>query len=228
MIRQVKALRDIPVAVITNGSLLWRPEVREDLMAADAVLPSLDAGTAPLYRAINRPHPDCTFQRLVEGLISFRAEYPGRLWVEVMLVKGLNDTEEALHNLSTVLSRIAPDEVHVSSPVRPPAESWVEAPDSGAVSRAASILGETARPVQPITGEFDLAGFDDIVDAIVAVISRHPMAEEELMRTLRRWTPGEIGMALGRLMDSEQVQVVSRYGQRFWSCSKARYERPAP
>ena len=91
LIRRVKNLTPLPVAVITNGALLYLPKVREELSAADAILPTLDAGNARLYRKINRPHPDFTFERLVEGLVTFRKEYQGKLWVEVMLVHGLND-----------------------------------------------------------------------------------------------------------------------------------------
>jgi len=89
VIRAVKAVTDIPVAVITNGSLLYLPEVRREPLPADAVLPTLDAGDQDLYRRINRPWPSLTCNRLLRGLISFREEYPGKLWPEVMLVRGL-------------------------------------------------------------------------------------------------------------------------------------------
>jgi wyosine [tRNA(Phe)-imidazoG37] synthetase (radical SAM superfamily) len=128
LIREVKQLTDHPVAVITNGSLLYLPEVREELAAADAVLPTLDAGTAELYRRINRPHPEVTFGRLTDGLIAFRQGYQGCMWLEVMLVHGLNDVEQALHQLATVLRRIGPDEVHINLPTRPSAETWVQPP----------------------------------------------------------------------------------------------------
>ena len=98
LIRQVKSLTTLPVAVITNGSLL-RCQVRFKLSPADAVLPSLDAGNIKLYRKINRPHPEARFNRLVDGLAAFRKEYQGKLWVEVMLVQGLNDTPDALAKL---------------------------------------------------------------------------------------------------------------------------------
>jgi len=88
LIRKVKDMTDLPVAVITNGSLLYQPEVRQELLPADAVLPTLDAGTPGLYRHINRPHADLTFDRLLAGLIDFRREYRGKLWVEVMLEPG--------------------------------------------------------------------------------------------------------------------------------------------
>jgi wyosine [tRNA(Phe)-imidazoG37] synthetase (radical SAM superfamily) len=223
MIRQVKAMTEIPVAVTTNCSLLYQPEVREELSAADAVLPSLDAGTDHLYRAINRPHPSCTFERLIGGLEVFRRTYPGKLWVEVMLVKGMNDSDAALEQIAALLTRIAPDGVHVSIPFRPPAEPWVEPPEAEVRARAVAILGERARMVAPVSGTFDLSRGSSVVDAAVEIMSRHPIAEKELMKALVRWTPGEVGRALSKLAADGRAQIVNRYGVRFWSYSGARY-----
>ena len=128
MIDELKRRSPIPVAVLTNGSLLDLPEVRRDLRGADAVMPSLDAGTERLYRQINRAAKPFGLDRLVRGLEAFRAEYSGRLWIEVMLISGLNDGDEALRDLAAALHRIGPDEVHINLPVRPPAEPWVEPP----------------------------------------------------------------------------------------------------
>ena len=139
MIRQVKLLTDLPIAVITNGSLLYLPEMRSELSPADAVLPSLDAGNAGLYRKINRPHPDITFERLVDGLVAFREEYQGKLWIEVMLVRELNDTEAALKEIAAILKRIRPDEVHILQPERPPVETWVQPADEEGLLRARAI-----------------------------------------------------------------------------------------
>jgi len=227
MIRRVKALTGTPVAVITNGSLLYRPEVREELSVADAVLPSLDAGTDSLYRAINRPHPAFTFGRLVDGLVEFRHGFTGKLWIEVMLVKNLNDGEASLKDLAAALSRIEPDEVHISLPLRPPAESWLEPADPDGMARAAAILGTVARILPPIPEGVDLSASDDLVDAVIAVISRHPMGEEELVRTLERWKPDDVREILSRLGVSGRAQVVTRFGRRFWSASGARYGRGA-
>ena len=228
MIGQVKAFTSTPVAIITNGSLLYRPEVREELFVADAVLPSLDAGTNSLYRTINRPHPEFTFDRLVEGLIEFRHGYTGKLWIEVMLVKNLNDSEGALKDLAAVLSRIKPDEVHISLPLRPPAETWVEPADTEGTARAAAILGAVARILPPIPEGVSLSDSGDLLDAVLAVISRHPMEEEELVRTLKRWKPGNACKALEMLRASDRAQVVTRFGRRFWSAARARYgDNPA-
>jgi len=223
MIREVKGMTSIPVAVITNGSLMYQPEVREELMPADAVLPTLDAGNEKLYRAINRPHPSLTFESLVDGLIAFRSVYTGRLWLEVMLVRGLNDTEEALRELAAVVQRISPDEVHINLPIRPPAEPWVKPPDDDGLMRAMALLGDIAHVVHPAEGVFDLSGYANVADAVVGIITRHPMREEELMRTLDHWTPSEVQQALADLEAHGGARVILRHGRRFWTAAAGRY-----
>lgn len=221
MLRGVKALTDLPVAVITNGSLLYLPEVREALLPADAVLPSLDAGNADLYRRINRPHPDLTFQRLVDGLKRFREEYANQLWIEVMLVKGMNDSEAVLMELAKVLALISPDEVHIVQPTRPPVESWVEPPDEDGLLRARAILGKVVRVIHPATGVFDLSGEEDLLDAILSIIIRHPMKESELKQALQAWPKEEVCKMLERLEQSGRGKIITRHGVRFWRASEA-------
>ena len=223
LIRQVKSLTHLPVAVITNGSLLYLPEMRLELSPADAVLPSLDAGNARLYRMINRPHPEVSFKRLIEGLAAFRADYQGKLWVEVMLVQGLNDTEAALKEIAAALKNIQPDEVHILQPTRPPVETWVQPSDEEGLLRARAILGDIARVIHTASGSFDLSGTESLVEAIVGIITRHPMRESELTETLKHWIPGEVAETLTELEKSCKAQVVERYGIRFWSASPAHY-----
>jgi wyosine [tRNA(Phe)-imidazoG37] synthetase (radical SAM superfamily) len=227
LIEQVKTLTEIPVAVITNGSLLYGPQMRHDLAAADAVLPTLDAGTPELYRRINRPHPDATFERLVAGLLDFRRQYSGRLWAEVMLVRGLNDTEQALRDIASILRRVEPDEVHISLPTRPPAEIWVQPADDEGVLRALVILGEVAHVLHPAAGSFDVSGYENLADAVIGIITRHPMRQEELERTLDQAAPDQVDDILAELEQSGRAQVVERYGVRFWSAAPSHYPTEA-
>lgn len=223
MIQAVKAMTDIPVAVITNGSLLYLPEIRKALIPADAVLPSLDAGNPRLYKKINRPYPSLTFERLVEGMLAFRIEYSGKLWIEVMLIKDLNDTEEALRELAEQLKQIQPDEVHILTPDRPPVEPWVKPPDQEGLLRAQAILGDVARLIHPASGAFDLSGAESLVEAVIGIITRHPMREVELVETLSHWVPGEVDRILKELEESQRAQVIVRHGVRFWSASPSYY-----
>jgi wyosine [tRNA(Phe)-imidazoG37] synthetase (radical SAM superfamily) len=227
MIRQVKTLTELPVAVITNGSLLYLPKVRQELSAADAVLPTLDAGDARLYRKINRPWPRMTFERLLDGLAAFRQVYHGKLWIEVMLVKGLNDTEDALHGIATALQSIEPDQVHIVLPTRPPVEPWVEPSDEAGLMRAVAILGNVAQIVHPTEGDFDLSGHNTVAEAIVSIITRHPMREDELMRVLEQWAPGRAEETLQALIASGQAQRVERHGAHFWSAAASHYPQCA-
>jgi wyosine [tRNA(Phe)-imidazoG37] synthetase (radical SAM superfamily) len=176
-----------------------------------------------LYRRINRPWPDLTFERLVNGLIAFRAEYAGKLWVEVMLIRGLNDSQETLQELAAVLARIKPDQVHLSLPVRPPAESWVQPTDEDGLLRAQAILGDVAHVLSPAQGEFDLGGCEDVSEAILSVILRHPMREDDLFATLKRWPDEEVHQILQDLSESGQARLVMRYGVRFWAASGTKY-----
>jgi len=188
LIRQTKEIADRPIAVDTNGSLLYRADVRNDLLQADVVMPSLDAGTAETFRKINRPFRGIAFETVAEGMERFRREYDGEIWVEVMLVKGLNDSEEELEALKGRLTQIAPDRVYINVPIRPPAEPWAVPPDHEAIALAHAILSDVN--VVDITaeeaGEFSIEGFTNPEDAILAIIRRHPMREEQVIETLKK------------------------------------------
>jgi wyosine [tRNA(Phe)-imidazoG37] synthetase (radical SAM superfamily) len=223
LIRQVKKLTPLPVAVITNGSLLFRPGVREELAAADAVLPNLDAGRETLFNQINRSHRTYTFETQLQGLRLLRQEYSGKLWVEVMLVRGLNDTQEALDDLSSALETVEPDEIHLCIPDRVTSEAWVEIPDAAGLDRAVTTLGRTARVVHPATGSFDLGFEGSSLEAVLAIIRRHPMREQELVRSLGDWKPGRVFETLAALASTGKTQVVVRNDARFWCSADARF-----
>jgi wyosine [tRNA(Phe)-imidazoG37] synthetase (radical SAM superfamily) len=231
LIREVKALSNLPVAVITNGSLLYRPDVRQELMAADAVMPTFDCGSPDLYRRIIRPHPEITFERHVQGLVEFSREYEGKLWVELMLMRGLNDSEEALRDIAAILRQVQPDAVNINLPTRPPAETWVHVPDKAAQMRACAILGTVARVVPPTEGIFDLDSCGDdsqaLVDAIVNVITRHPMSDTDIWQTVQRIAPGKGSEVLSLLEASGRAQSVRRNGSRFWSAAPSHYPEEA-
>lgn len=223
LIRQVKSLTDLPVAVITNGSLLNLPAVRAELVLADAVLPSLDAGNSQLYHKINRPWPKCTYEAHLNGLTTFRQEYAGSLWLEVMLVKDLNDTEEALQEIAGALKLIAADQVHLMLPTRPPAESWVMPTNEVGLQRAEDILGEVVHVIQPHHEQVTTSSACPLEAAIMGIITRHPMRTDELCAALGNWSQVEVQQTLERLLRVGKAKRVSRYGQHFWSAAGSDY-----
>ena len=147
LIDRIKQITNIPVAVLTNGSLLWMPEVRESLKRADLVIPSLDAGSDTLFRYINRPHTEITFEKMLNGLIAFRKDYPGPYWLEVFLAAGLSTTDKEIENLKSAIALIQPDKVQINTVTRPPAEPFVEPVPVSQLERIASQLFPNAEVI---------------------------------------------------------------------------------
>ncbi|MBD3381007.1 MAG: radical SAM protein [candidate division Zixibacteria bacterium] len=185
MIRHCKESFDVPVAVITNGSLLTDDIVRSDLMAADLVMPSLDAGCERTFKKINRPHRDINYGHMLAGLAQFRHEFSGKIWMEVMLVQGLNDSDEELKMIRSHLDMIKPDRIYVGTPTRPPTEKWVEPVGPEAVIRAKSVLQSRFTLDSFETSEFGLRSFHDAREAITEIGGRHPLRREQAEKIVK-------------------------------------------
>jgi wyosine [tRNA(Phe)-imidazoG37] synthetase (radical SAM superfamily) len=126
IIRGINGISSLPVAVITNGTLLSDINVREELLPADLVMPSLDAATQETFEKIDRPHQSLKIEDIVEGMAEFRKIYKGKFWLEIMLVKGINDNQDELNALKKVIGKINPDKVQLNTPIRPTCEKGVE------------------------------------------------------------------------------------------------------
>jgi wyosine [tRNA(Phe)-imidazoG37] synthetase (radical SAM superfamily) len=113
------------VAVLTNGSLLSDPDVRRDLLPADVVLPTLSTVVEQTFLNIHRPDPGISLENMLKGLVQFRKEYSGEIWLEVFIIPGLNTTDEELAGLRQILKDINPDRVQLNTLDRPGTEEWV-------------------------------------------------------------------------------------------------------
>ncbi|MEN8210160.1 MAG: radical SAM protein [Thermodesulfobacteriota bacterium] len=181
LINQCKENFDIPVAVITNGSLLFQTKVRHDLQNADVVMPTIDAGTEDIFRKINRPRKNICFDEMIQGIIDFAEEFTGEIWAEVMLVDALNDSEEALKNIKLQLDKINPDKIYITTPVRPPAEKWVTPPKPEKILYAQTILNNTFNIIDREDGNFGTSNFKNAFEALYEISSRHPLREEQAL-----------------------------------------------
>jgi wyosine [tRNA(Phe)-imidazoG37] synthetase (radical SAM superfamily) len=227
LIGEVKALTDVPVAIITNGSLLFKPEVRAEVSLADVVIPTLDAADEATFRRINRPWPELKIAEIIAGMVSFRKLFSGQLWLEVMLVKGVNDTEGALTGIANALCRIRPDQIHLNVPIRPPAEPWAAIPNSESLIRATAILGAAAAIVAPAQGDFGLTDDMPVTDAIIEIIRRHPIQEANLLEILRGYAgqPDQVPVTLAALEAGGQARRHVYRGQVFWEYAGGRFAK---
>jgi len=144
LISEIKKIAQIPVAVITNASLLGDSSIRHELLGADLIVPSLDAVTPEVFSRVDRPHPQINIENIIEGLISLRKEFRGRIWLEVMLVKGVNDDLRHIRKLKSVIEKINPDKVQLNSPVRATRESGISCVDNNKLKKIKEALGGKA------------------------------------------------------------------------------------
>ncbi|HWP83187.1 MAG TPA: radical SAM protein [Bacteroidota bacterium] len=179
VIRTVKTMTSVPVAVITNGTLLYQSDVREDLLAADIVLPSLDAVTNEMFYKVNRPHPKLSLGMILSGLKMFRSEYRGQLWLEILLVKGLNDSTEEVLLIKDIVEEIRPDKIQLNTVLRPPSEPWAQPVEMERMREIQSLLGERCEIIASTVPENLPQGIPH-VESILGILHRRPMTVDEL------------------------------------------------
>lgn len=212
LIDKLKALTEKPVAVIANGGLFDLEEVRADLMKADIVLPTFDACDEEEFIKVNRPIKKINFKDIYEGLAQFCREYKGQLWVEVMLVRGFNDSEESLRRLRTLLEGLRYDRLYINTPVRPPAEGYAAQVSKETMIKASEILNGIA--IDTLTeGSFYSEEKDDY-KAILDIIKRHPMNQHEIISFLTDRNAKNIEDIIKGLEEDSEVEVVNYKGYK--------------
>lgn len=190
LIKEVKKISDKPVAVITNGALLSSKEVRDELMNADIVLPSIDGYNEETAKKIDRPLGTIHFKDELEGLIEFSKEYKGQLLLEIMLISGINCDKNSIGHFKEILKEIKYEKVYLNTPVRPPAESFVKVISQEEMKYAVEKLGGISIDMLS-SGEF-FSEIEDSYEAILNIIRRHPMNQFEINSFLnsRKEKPG--------------------------------------
>lgn len=178
LIQRIKSFTQKPVALITNAALFYDEQVRKESALADIVLPSLDGFDYSSWKAIDRPYGRLDYNAVYQGLVDFSHAYHGQLWIEIMLVKGLNDTDKALTAFSSLLASISYDRLYINTPVRPPAEGFVEPCHHDVVQKFATQLKGSAIDALVSTG-FASTILDNY-EAVLSIILRHPMNNFEI------------------------------------------------
>ncbi len=184
LIREIKKITDKRIAVITNSSLIWRGDVRDDLMGADLVVPSLDAATTKAFRNVNRPAND-NVSKIINGLVDFRKCFKGKLWLEILLVRFCNDDKENLRALKRAIRRIRPDRVQLNTVTRPPAYGIAYTLESKELKKIARFLGKGTRVIAETNKVLVLkTKGKDPKNRILKLLARRPCRVKEVARAL--------------------------------------------
>lgn len=180
LIDGIRAITDIPIAIITNGTLLYRQDVRADCAKADVVLPSLDAGDEQGFQRVNRPHKDISIEKLISGLCKFRQEFAGQLWLEVFLVEGLNTDAEQIAKIKAAIAVIRPDKVQLNTAVRPAAEPNVRSVDTEKLDAIAAGLGENCEVVADFSPGRHHQRLPSTAESVLSMLKRRPCSLDDI------------------------------------------------
>jgi len=180
LISRIKEITDVPIAVLTNGSLLWLPEVRKALESADLVIPSLDAGSSQIFQYVNRPHTNITFSKMLQGLVDFRKEYSGQYWLEVFLLAGVTTPEIQVNRLKTCIAAIQPDKVQVNTVTRPPAENFAEKVPETQLEAITNLLYNNAEVIADYDSVHKQQDFTVRREDVLTLLKRRPCCIEDI------------------------------------------------
>lgn len=210
LIVEIKKRSKKPVAVITNGALLYDKNVRSELMNADIVLPSLDSYNEEMFKRIDRPYGRIKFNEVWEGLVDFTNEYKGQIYMEIMLMNGVNDDEESLLEFKNLLEQIKYDRLYINTPVRPPAEEYIEESSKESIQKAVEILkGVSIDMLSSVGFSSDI---EDDYQAVISIIGRHPMNQFEIRSFLESRENKDIDKLMQQLSKDDKVQKMDYKG----------------
>jgi wyosine [tRNA(Phe)-imidazoG37] synthetase (radical SAM superfamily) len=215
IIRVVRGITEIPIALITNGTLLHLAQVRSECLGADVILPSLDASDEALFRKINRPHEGLTVADHVAGLEALRREYRGQIWLEVFLVQDLNTSDSHRSALRSHIRRIRPDRIHLNTAVRPTADSHVQAVPAATLHAWAVEFGpkcEVIADFQHVKTDSSLTGGEDTT---LTLLQRRPCSNQDVATGLGIEL-NQADIILGRLVNKGKIYTETKSGLTYY------------
>ncbi|MFB0553636.1 MAG: radical SAM protein [Phycisphaerae bacterium] len=180
LIDGIKKITEIPVAILTNGTLLYKEDVRADCAKADVVMPSLDAGDEQTFQRINQPHNDISIENLISGLCTFREEFAGWIWLEVFFVEGLNTNAEQIAKIRDAIGLIRPDKVQLNTAVRPTAETDIKRLNAEKLQAIAARLGPKCEVVADFSLSHHGRGLENKAEQVLSILKRRPCSLNDI------------------------------------------------
>jgi wyosine [tRNA(Phe)-imidazoG37] synthetase (radical SAM superfamily) len=206
----------LKIAVITNGSLIWRKDVRADLAKADWVSFKIDSTSEKTWRRINRPQKTLKMAAILGGMLEFAERYSGKLVTETMLLKNINDSANNASKIAGFLNHLQPAKAYLAVPTRPPAEKWVKTPDEDALNEAFQILNKKPFQVEYLIGyegnAFAFTG--NVEEDLLSITAVHPMRQDAVNDFLMR--AGVDCRIVEKLMAQGQLVETKYRGQLFY------------
>ena len=219
LIDRISSMTDIPVAVLTNGSLLWREDVRDEIAEANLVIPSLDAGDAFMFKTVNRPHTDISFKKMLEGLTAFRRKYSGEYWLEILLLAGYTAIQSEVSKLAACVKKISPDKVQLNTATRPPAEEYAVTVEHNRLNELADRFDPPAEVIADFRGVRYITEFNTGSEDIIHVLRRRPCTAGDIAAGL--------GMHLNEVAKYLEELVARGKLEHYWVKGDVYYRHPS-
>lgn len=214
----IRANSTIPAVLLTNGTMFHLPEVRDAASVANVVKVSLSAWDQPSYGWVNRPHRVLTFDQLIEGQKTFRAQFKEKLWMEVFLVAGMNSIPSDVHKIAALAREIGPDRIHLNTVVRPPAEEFAE-PLSG---QCLASLCHLFRPIAEVIAEFSTEKDFNLYankEMVLSTLRRRPCTADQIARGFGMHL-NEVSKYLGNLVRAGQIREERKNSTVYYAAAK--------
>ncbi|MDO9541921.1 MAG: radical SAM protein [Kiritimatiellia bacterium] len=204
LIRGIKKRTKIPVAVLTNGSLLWDRDVQDALLSAEVVVPSLDAGDESIFQNVNRPHSSISFSQMVGGLVEFRKRYSKVIWLEVFLLGGITAIKAEVSRIAKIAKHIRPDRIQLNTVTRPPAEDFAFPVPSAQMKRFCRAFGGKAEVITEYQGRTGKGVVMPDNDDVLALLGRRPCTLKDIADGLNLH-PTQVAKTLEHLRDDGKI-----------------------
>jgi wyosine [tRNA(Phe)-imidazoG37] synthetase (radical SAM superfamily) len=205
VIGEIKKMTSVPVAVITNGSLLFMDEVQGDLSQADLVIPSLDAVSKTAYETINRPEVSLEIDRVIQGIADFKEGFRGQVWIEILYCRGINDDLSEVAKMKGIMEKINPHRIQLNTVYRPPAEDFAFPLAEERLREIREMFGGKASVITPYRGDRSLRGRGEVEVQIIDALKRRPLTAQDMAEILGLH-PQEVIKHLKILLDGKRVR----------------------
>ena len=216
VIKLLHQLTKTPIALLTNGTLFCQPDVRQEVLDVDLILPSLDVVSEEIFTILNRPAAGLKSQKIIDGLSDLRREYPGKIWLEILFCAGINDNRDEIERLIKATGEIKPDKIQLNTVVRPGALAQAQAVSDSFLKSLLSRFGPAAEIIAPFNSSVsDNSSIEKIKETILATLKRRPCTADDLKNSLGL-KKAEIIKILDLLLEKEEITTQEHAGKHYF------------